>query len=150
MSSSNSLCCVTLIPVLFLIGCQSDEHILDFKVESSQSVDISIYSDQLDAINVNPEKDHTTYDFISMFWFYSGAKDSSASISHSTTDQYRLYEITSISDQVPGDDSVAGYRFDVKLKELSSNGHWEIISVNKSWRCWEGRGHRDFSNEPCI
>lgn len=47
------------------------------------------------------------------------------------------------------DDSV---RADKHQFELTANeqGVWKFVSAGKSWRCWEGRGHQDFSLVKCL
>ena len=46
------------------------------------------------------------------------------------------------------DDLVRGekYKFELKTNE---QGIWKFVSAGKSWRCWEGRGHQDFSIVKC-
>lgn len=46
------------------------------------------------------------------------------------------------------DDSTAGDRYVIILEKQPSN-EWLIKSVKYGRRCWEGRGHSDYSNEPC-
>lgn len=46
------------------------------------------------------------------------------------------------------DDSVRARRYDVELRKLG-NGAWELLSASWSQRCRAGRGHQDFSPEPC-
>jgi hypothetical protein len=47
------------------------------------------------------------------------------------------------------DDSVRGekHRFELNIDE---QGVWKFVSAEKSWRCWEGHGHRDFSVVKCL
>jgi len=47
------------------------------------------------------------------------------------------------------DDSVRGEKFRYELK-ADDQGVWKFISAGKSWRCWPGRGHQDFSTTPCL
>jgi len=46
------------------------------------------------------------------------------------------------------DDSVRGEKYKFELKK-SEQGGWKFVSAGKSWRCWEGRGHQDFSTVKC-
>ena len=46
------------------------------------------------------------------------------------------------------DDSVRGVRYELKLRR-SPRGEWQVQAAAKTWRCWEGRGHQDYSTEPC-
>jgi len=63
-------------------------------------------------------------------------------------DRMNVYAATLIFDNVPDDDSVSGYRYDIQLNNHLP-GRWELTEVRESWRCWEGRGHRVFSVSPC-
>lgn len=47
------------------------------------------------------------------------------------------------------DDSVRSLRFDAELRRLGS-GAWELVSATWSQRCRAGRGHADFTAEPCL
>lgn len=46
------------------------------------------------------------------------------------------------------DDSVQAESFVFDLKK-DSRGVWSVVSGQKSWKCWQGRGHTDFSAVPC-
>lgn len=46
------------------------------------------------------------------------------------------------------DDSIRGIKYKVDLKK-NDNGTWNIQGVGKAVKCWEGRGHTNFSAEPC-
>lgn len=47
------------------------------------------------------------------------------------------------------DDSVRAYRFDIDLNKTSDN-MWQLQDIIESWRCWDDRGHQDFSIKPCA
>jgi hypothetical protein len=47
------------------------------------------------------------------------------------------------------DDSVRAIRYDAELRRLGS-GAWELVSATWSQRCRQGRGHQEFSPEPCL
>jgi len=46
------------------------------------------------------------------------------------------------------DDSVRGERKTIELK-ANDKGVWKVTSFSRVWKCWEGRGHTGFSDEPC-
>jgi hypothetical protein len=46
------------------------------------------------------------------------------------------------------DDSVAGVRFEVMLRQ-GKGDVWIVESAEKTWKCWPGRGHQDYSDKPC-
>jgi hypothetical protein len=47
------------------------------------------------------------------------------------------------------DDSVRAERYVLAL-ERQADGRLRLVSAHRSWRCWEGRGHQDFSTELCL
>ena len=46
------------------------------------------------------------------------------------------------------DDSVRGEKWIYELVK-ETNGVWKVSSIKRAWKCWPGRGHDDFSGEPC-
>jgi hypothetical protein len=47
------------------------------------------------------------------------------------------------------DDSVRAERYALVL-ERQEDGSLRLVSAHRTWRCWERRGHQDFSTELCI
>ena len=47
------------------------------------------------------------------------------------------------------DDSMAGDEYKLTLSKQVSN-EWLIETVQYGWKCWEGRGHTDISDQPCL
>ena len=47
------------------------------------------------------------------------------------------------------DDSVRAERYALSL-ERQEDGRLRLVSARRTWRCWDGRGHQDFSTELCI
>ncbi len=45
------------------------------------------------------------------------------------------------------DDSVMGVKYELSLKR--TNNVWLIESAARAVKCWQGRGHSDYSPEPC-
>lgn len=54
-----------------------------------------------------------------------------------------------ITDDGLADDSVRSQKYKIELKKNESD-FWEITSAQKTWRCWQDRGHQDYSVKPCI
>jgi len=48
-----------------------------------------------------------------------------------------------------GDDSVRARRYELTFSRRD-DGTWKIESASWVQRCHEGRGHQDFSTEPCL
>ena len=60
-------------------------------------------------------------------------------------DQVRV----TVEDEGLLDDSVRGERKVIDL-QMDDTGIWKVTSYSRTWKCWEGRGHTGFSDEPCI
>ena len=45
------------------------------------------------------------------------------------------------------DDSVKGEKYVMSLKKIDSK--WMVVSLKKNWKCWDGRGHKDWGIELC-
>ena len=58
-------------------------------------------------------------------------------------------KMITITDQGIPDDSIRGYRYHISLTKLS-RGFWQLSRALRSWNCWPGRGHQDFSIERCT
>ena len=57
------------------------------------------------------------------------------------------YVITLIHDKLLDDSQRATKIVMDALQQ--SNGAWQVQGIRKNWKCWEGRGHTDWSVEPC-
>ncbi len=47
------------------------------------------------------------------------------------------------------DDSVSGARYTFQMVK-NSHGHWSIFARTHLLKCHEGRGHQEYSEEPCL
>ncbi len=54
-----------------------------------------------------------------------------------------------ITDDGMADDSVRSVRFKLILRSDAA-GVWYLDSADKAQRCWQGRGHEDYSGAPCV
>ena len=59
-----------------------------------------------------------------------------------------LYQITLIFDEIPDDDSIKGFRYDVHIKHEPGKA-FSLIKLEESWRCWPDRGHQYFDAQAC-
>lgn len=55
--------------------------------------------------------------------------------------------VRAVFDNVPDDDSVSGFYFELMLTQTDRGP--KIENFQQSWRCWPGRGHQRFKAEPC-
>jgi len=121
--------------------------LLDVVVKGSQIINHEIYNKRLASMPATTDGGNL-YQVLSEIWFIENARSSVISIKKVEHDYKNTYAATVIYDNVPDDDSVSGYRFDITIKGKSNNT-WELTEVKESWRCWKDRGHREFSVAPC-
>ncbi len=46
------------------------------------------------------------------------------------------------------DDAIQGTKYHMELTKQDDK--WKVISLKNNWKCWEGRGHTDWSAEYCL
>lgn len=141
-----------LSSILLLIACSSRDNNADLLSIPATSTDPIVGEDLLHYRSLLETQTGTNNiaPVIANIW---GEKFPLAKTTLSSIKQYRksdhtLYVITLIFDDVPGDDSISGYRYDTKI--TNSNERFEFAKLEESWRCWPDRGHRTFSTEPCV
>ena len=137
---------------LLLTSCDSfkgnskPKNLLLIAAESSELINRDEYNVRLNAIPSAINQGNLYY-ILSDIFFREKARNSVISISKNSHQDY--YDVVIIYDDVSDDDSVSGYRYDIKIHQ-TDNDVWEFIEIRQSWRCWEGRGHREFSSLPCV
>ena len=140
---------VVLMLFLYSIPNYEDDNLLSISVESERNIsnkELQYY--QAELLRYNDEKNLIV--LLSKVWAgtYVGAGNMTVSVKKNLINHDILYDAILIFDSVPDDDSVSGYRYDIRLKESGNN--FDIVYVKESGRCWNGRGHRFFSVEPCV
>ena len=78
---------------------------------------------------------------------FSETKRRTIQIVSPTIESARRLDIIVIDDGL-ADDSVRSEKYKLELV-TSRAGIWYIISAEKAWRCYKGRGHQDYSAAPC-
>lgn len=140
--------------VSFLISCslqknKGNSNLLSISVEGSELIDHDGFNNRLSQMTNNLNKADNLYLILSELWSEPYSQYSVMSINklkdHGLDD---VYAATLIFDNIADDDSIMGYRYDVKFKK-NLQGIWQITEVKRSWRCWQDRGHSYFSVEPC-
>lgn len=140
---------VVLMLFLYPIPNYEDDNLLSIPVESERNIsnkELQYYQEEL--LKYNDEKNLIV--LLSKVWAgtYVGTGNMTVSVNKNLINHDILYDAILIFDSVPDDDSVSGYRYDIRLKESGNN--FDIVYVKESGRCWNGRGHRFFSVEPCV
>lgn len=146
---------VSIVFVLLFISCSNrkeSQHgpgLLSIPVKSSESVDLDHFNQQLIELTQRTENKKNLFLILSQLWFEPYAQASVISINKMREAPSNAYGATLIFSDIPDDDSVRGYRYDITVKE-NLQGQWEMTEVKTSWCCWPDRGHDYFSIEPCF
>lgn len=140
---------VVLMLFLYFVPNYENDNLLSIPVESERNIsnkELQYYREELS--KYNNEKNLIV--LLSKVWAgtYVGAGNMTVSVKKNLINNDILYDAILIFDSVPDDDSVSGYRYDIRLKESGNN--FDIVYVKESGRCWSDRGHRFFSVEPCV
>jgi hypothetical protein len=122
--------------------------LLSIPIESSEHVDLDDLTRRLHELIRAKKSTADLVSLVSELLAPSSYGQSVISIDKRRDDQFDVFSVILIADNVPDDDSVSGYRYDVKLKR-ESKGLLKILEARRSWRCWEDRGHRNFSVDAC-
>ncbi|AZZ91946.1 hypothetical protein EUZ85_14890 [Hahella sp. KA22] len=122
----------------------SDENALfSIPVLSSENIDISDLNKRISTQAEN--------DILAVLSLIGGPiyERGAVSVRSNKKDFEKEYSVVLINDNIPDDDSVSGYRYDIVLKRDKSD-NWVLVEMTQSWRCWEDRGHTQFGVEPCM
>jgi hypothetical protein len=149
----------TYFPVFFILcilascsaqeGNNSGKTLLSIPVSGSKSIDYSEFNSQLMNLPSSIQKTDNLYVVLSQIFSIRRARESVISISRIDGSNFDIYAATLVFDKIPDGDSNGGHRYDLKLKS-NEDDSWEIVEAKESWRCGEGRGHKDFGIEPCV
>ena len=152
-SHFNRTIAIFALSLLIFCSCQKKEDLFadlsSISVNDSEVIDHTDLNRQLLEAMQNTKRTDNPLPVLYGLFFEPHAKNSLITIHKVTDDHLDKYKVTLIFDTIPDDDSVRGYRYDLKLKK-NAEGLWEITEARKSWRCWPDRGHRFFSAEPCL
>lgn len=123
-------------------------NLLSIPIKSSKLINHDDFNHQILQLTHHSEKIDNLFFILSKLWFEPYSQNSIISVNKIKDDHLDAYAATLIFDHIPDDDSLSGYRYDIKLKK-DLQEIWQITEAKKSWRCWPDRGHTYFSIEPC-
>jgi hypothetical protein len=144
-----------VLALSLLISCSSqhirgsNNDLLSIPVNGFESIDLDSLNRRLQQITQASGATESLYVVLAKLWSEPYSRNSAITIKMIENVEFEAYTATLIFDNIPDDDSVSGYRYDIKLKK-DLHGILHIIEAKKSWRCWQDRGHYDFSVEPCV
>jgi hypothetical protein len=144
------LIAVLVVGVLTACGNKNaGSNLLAIPVGGSEVIDHAEYNQKLSAVDNKDEIADNIYQLLSRVWVQPKARSSAMTVRKIDSAETDRYKATIIFDNIPDDDSVSGYRYDLILLK-SADGLLQITEARQSWRCWDDRGHTDFSIEPCA
>jgi hypothetical protein len=79
---------------------------------------------------------------------FSETKKRTVEIISPSAESSRSLEVILTDDGI-ADESVRSVQYKLKLR-VDSAGIWYVTTAGKAQRCWQGRGHQDYSSAPCI
>jgi hypothetical protein len=143
---------LAIVFLMLLISCipnYENDDLLSIPVESERLIstkDLQYYREEFRKY----KNEKNLIVLLSKIWggSYVDANNMMVSVKKSLINNDILYDAILIFDSVPDDDSVSGYRYNIRLKE--NDDSFDIVYVKESGRCWNDRGHRLFSVEPCM
>jgi len=126
------ICAFLAFLLLFISSCS----------EEAVKIDVLEFNKTLEKANeLKTAKDVMRLYFDSL----PGEKDTNYSVTEEQLSGGN-YRITLIRTKLK-DDSAEGEKY-VMVAELTGST-WKVISLEKNWRCYKGRGHTDWGIDPC-
>lgn len=150
---------LSFIALILLFACvhigynyalsSSGDNVLDIPVQSSKPYDKATLQKALEQASQNTtDKNIIALDALKTLFPYAQPKKTAFDLEKIGTPNAQKIKATAIFDRIPDGDSVSSYRYDVIMS--FEEGSPQIESAQVSWRCWEDRGHQDFSTAPCL
>ena len=131
-----------------LAGYPEIDYEVDARAETNANEKARTLADTGYSIAAAPSKSDDEQVILKIAGEFSEAKSRNISISSKFADVNDRLTVTVIDDGLL-DDSVRGEKIQVEL-QVGSDGVWKVLSYARTWRCWDNRGHTDFSEAPCI
>lgn len=118
-------------------------------IKKETAIDSSaVESDQYTELNQRVRKAGNINTPVELIKYYYGEIDADQDIDISVDQvEENQYEITLIQENIK-DDSIAGMK--IIMVANNENNQWTVLNIQRTWKCWKGRGHTKFSSEPCI
>ncbi len=137
-----------IIAAAFLIGCKKESNLLSVELKNTNTVETDDYNRKLANLSNKTQQEANIVLILSQLWSYTNTENTAVSVRKSNGEKHDTYQAIVIFDNIPDDDSVSGYRYDIEIHH-TTQGNWHVNEVKESWRCWEDRGHRHFGIAPC-
>ena len=108
----------------------------------------SVETDKYEEFNQRVRKTGNIHTPVELIKYYYGEIDAEQDINISV-DQFEKnqYQIILIQENIK-DDSIAGMKVIMIAKR--ENNLWTVQDIQRSWKCWKGRGHTKYNTQPCI
>src|SRR5688572_1384552 len=130
-------------------SASAPEQLLDIPVDSFENVAAEEVNTRIAALDSSREEYADPLFVLSRVWSRHRAASQAFTVTRVDSAQHESYHATVIFDALPEDDSISGWRYELVLTKNDAS-LWTAAQIKRSWRCWEGRGHRSFSTKPCT
>lgn len=138
---------ISLIPILLFLliqfSCTNTSVKQEIKTEST-----IVETDKYAELNGRLKQAENIETPVELIKYYYGEIDAEKDVEIKVDKQDgNNFVITLIQENIK-DDSVAGMMV-VMSAQLSKNV-WTVQNVERTWKCQRGRGHNQYSSEPCL
>lgn len=147
-----SISVILLFSIITITSCHSDDtanaHLLSIPVTGTEPYSVNILTDKISTTNDSDTQNSNAYEVLIQLIYHDKANDSLISIKQINYSGHIIYKAVLIFNEIPDDDSISGYRYDIILR--NEKNKWQLIDITRSFRCWPDRGHRVFSVAACL
>jgi len=139
---------------------ETANYTLDIGIEAAQKSQMNTNDAEFEAVDIGnfnktvqmarENNEEWASDPVMVSFLFVGATDSMTQtiVRNYPSAESRGSATVVITNEKLMDDSISGVKYKVDLKK-NENGTWNIESVGKAVKCWERRGHTDYSASPC-
>ena len=138
-----SILIFVLLTISVFINCDKTDK------KNSSSIDSTmVNSNKFKQLNVNVNKYGNINSAMDLIKNYYGEVENDDNLNISVDElPQNQYLITLVETNIK-DDSIAEIM--VIMKASIENGEWSVLEIDRRWKCWQGRGHSEYSSEPCL
>ncbi|MFM2386944.1 MAG: hypothetical protein RL660_1701 [Bacteroidota bacterium] len=123
---------IVLISLTFFASCS----------ESFKRIDPTSFNEKIkNATNIK-----TPEELVKIFYNYPATEKVPKLTTYAKKLGDSTYEITLVHEGLE-DDSQSGEKIVMKAKQDGQT--WVVIEIRKNWKCWEGRGQKNWETIPC-
>ena len=138
-----SILILILLTISVFINCDKTDK------KNNSSIDSTLVNfKEYKQLNTNVNDDGSITSATDLIKDYYGEVENDNNLNISVDELLqKQYLITLVETNIK-DDSIAEMM--VIMKASFENGEWSVLEIDRKWKCWQGRGHSEYSSEPCL